>query len=67
MKESSFGDIEALENSEDKEIESWNKRNNMNNAYTERRTREISKQAKNRKRQSNNLCGKVPLNHCKFQ
>jgi E3 ubiquitin-protein ligase RNF1/2 len=45
-----FGDIEALENSEDKEIESWNKRNNMNNAYTERRTREISKQAKNRKK-----------------
>lgn len=45
-----FGDIQALENREDKEIETWNKKNNMNNAYTERRTLEISKQAKIRKK-----------------
>jgi len=45
-----FGDIEALEDHEEKEIESWNKRNNMNNAYTELRKREITKQAKLRKK-----------------
>ena len=45
-----FGDIEKLEMNEMKEIEIWNRRNNMNNAYTERRTLEIEKQAKLRKK-----------------
>ena len=45
-----FGDIEKLEMNEMKEeIEIWNHRNNMNNAYTERRTLEIEKQAELRK------------------
>jgi len=45
-----FGDVEALESHEDKEIESWNRRNNMNNAYTQRRKIEISKQAELRRK-----------------
>ena len=45
-----FGDIEKLEMNEMKEIQIWNRRNNMNNAYTERRTLEIEKQAKLRKK-----------------
>jgi|AntRauTorckE5430_2_1112549.scaffolds.fasta_scaffold00288_5 hypothetical protein len=45
-----FGDVEALESHQDKEIESWNKRNNMNNAYTTRRNLEISKQANIRRK-----------------
>lgn len=45
-----FGDVEALESHQDKEIESWNKINNMNNAYTQRRNIEISKQAEIRRK-----------------
>lgn len=48
-----FGDVEALESVEDKSIETYNRRNNMNNAYTTRRSRDMYEQEKNRKMKYN--------------
>jgi len=48
-----FGDIEALESVEDKSIETYNRRNNMNNAYTTRRSRDMYEQEKHRKMKYN--------------
>lgn len=48
-----FGDIDALENHEEKEIETWNRRNNMNNASVQKRMLQISRQAQMRKKGNN--------------
>jgi Uncharacterized conserved protein, contains RING Zn-finger len=45
-----FGDVDALENREAKQIETWNKNNNMNNASVQKRKFEISRQAQLRKK-----------------
>jgi len=47
-----YGDIDALEKFEEKEIENLNKAKNMNNAYSESRKRGIMQQALQRKKRN---------------
>jgi len=47
-----YGDIDALEDYEEKEIENLNKAKNMNNAYAESRKRGIMQQAIHRKKKT---------------